>query len=147
MSTAVFEGRFPFAKVMLKDPGMPLEATIEGWSPFIPGNDRESSLPVACLTISLKNVSGKAVKGTLGYNLKNLANEGNDEATRTELLRRDGYDLLLMRRESGAKDGQPGGGLTVPDHHLAETLGAFERCFPTGGFQHFAETFCRQWPL
>ena len=143
MRKAAFKGRFPFAKVTLKDPGMPLEATIEGWSPFIPGNDRESSLPVACLTISLKNVAAKAVKGTLGYNLKNLANEGKDEGTRSELLRRDGYDLLLMRREGGAaKDGNlavatPCRITTWQPRWEPSTM------FPTGGFQHFAETFCR----
>jgi len=140
MRSAAFVGRFPFAKVMLKDRGMPLEATIEGWSPFIPGNDRESSLPVACLTITLTNVSGKTVTGTLGYNLKNLANEGNDDGTRTELLRRDGFDLLLMRRESGAQNGSlavasPCRVTTWQKRWEPSTL------FPTGGFQHFAETF------
>lgn len=143
MRTAVFEGRFPFAKVLLKDPDMPLEVTIEGWSPFIPGNDRESSLPLACLNITLKNVSGKTVQGTLGYNLKNLAAEGKNEGTFSELLRRDGYDLLLMRRDSGAKDGS----LAVATPRRVTT---WQRRWtpsgmgPSGGFQHFAETFCLQ---
>ena len=141
MRTAVFEGRFPFAKVTLSDPGVPLEVTLEGWSPFIPGNDRESSLPVACLNITLKNVSGKAVKGTLGYNLKNLAAEGNDAGTRTELLRRDGYDLLLMRREDSAKEGS----LAVATPHRITTWQrrwAPSGMGPNGGIQTFAETFC-----
>ncbi len=141
MRTAVFEGRFPFAKVTLSDPGVPLEATLEGWSPFIPGNDRESSLPVACLNITLKNVSKKAVKGTLGYNLKNLAAEGNDAGTRTELLRRDGYDLLLMRREDCAKEGS----LAVATPHRITTWQrrwAPSGMLPNGGIQTFAETFC-----
>jgi len=140
MSSAVFVGRFPFAMVMLKDRGMPLEATIEGWSPFIPGNDRESSIPVACLNITLKNISGKTVTGTLGYNLKNLANEGNDDGTRTELLRRDGFDLLLMRRETGATNGSLA---VVSPCRITTWQKRWEpsTLFPTGGFQHFAETF------
>jgi len=141
MRTAVFEGRFPFATVTLSDPGMPLEATIEGWSPFIPGNERESSLPVACLNITLRNVSGKAVKGTLGYNLKNLAAEGKDEGTITELLRRENYDLLSMRREDGAGEGS----LAVA---IPRRITTWQKrwppsgMMPSGGIQTFAETFC-----
>jgi uncharacterized protein (DUF608 family) len=141
MRTAVFEGRFPFAKVTLKDPDMPLEVTIEGWSPFIPGNDRESSLPVACLNLTFKNVSGKAVKGTLGYNLKNLAAEGTNGGVVTELLRRNGYDLLLMRRDSGAKEGSLA--VATPRRITTwEKLWTPSGMSGNGGIQHIAETFC-----
>jgi uncharacterized protein (DUF608 family) len=141
MRAATFEGKFPFAKVALKDPDMPLEATIEGWSPFIPGNDRESSMPVACLNITLKNVSAKTVKGTLGYNLKNLAAEGTNGAAVSELMRRNGYDVLAMRREAGAGQGS----LAVATPHRITTWQ--KQWTPSGmcgngGIQHIAETFC-----
>ena len=38
MAECQFTGQFPFAQAALADPGVPIAATIEGWSPFIPGN-------------------------------------------------------------------------------------------------------------
>ena len=46
-SEASFEARFPFGTVTLRDPSLPIEAKITGWSPFIPGNADHSGLPVA----------------------------------------------------------------------------------------------------
>ncbi|MGC8781049.1 MAG: GH116 family glycosyl-hydrolase, partial [Anaerolineae bacterium] len=46
---AEFEARFPFGIVRLSDPGLPVPVEITGWSPFIPGNADDSSLPVAAL--------------------------------------------------------------------------------------------------
>lgn len=39
----------PFGKVSLKDDEMPVKATITGWSPFIPGDPDNSSLPVGAI--------------------------------------------------------------------------------------------------
>ena len=51
---AVFQARFPFATVDLKDKDMPLAAKITGWSPFIPTDADNSSLPVGVLEYQLQ---------------------------------------------------------------------------------------------
>ena len=75
-STASFEARFPFAQVTLSDPAMPLEVEITGWSPFEPGHDDDSSLPVAGLEYRFTNRSAAAVEAIFSFNAKNfLADE------------------------------------------------------------------------
>ena len=62
---AVFQARFPFATVDLKDKDMPLAAKITGWSPFIPTDADNSSLPVGVLEYQFTNTSGKAIETVL----------------------------------------------------------------------------------
>ena len=54
-----FLARFPFGTVTLSDPNIPLDATITGWSPFIPGDADNASLPVGTLEYSFKNPTGR----------------------------------------------------------------------------------------
>src|SRR5690606_29526159 len=54
-ANASFEARFPFATVHLTDQALPLEVRLTGWSPFIPGNADDSSLPAAALEYTLHN--------------------------------------------------------------------------------------------
>ena len=69
---AVFQARFPFATVDLKDKDMPLAAKITGWSPFIPTDADNSSLPVGVLEYQFTNTSGKAIETVFSYNTKNF---------------------------------------------------------------------------
>ena len=52
---ASFLARFPFGTVILKDDDIPLEIKITGWSPFIPGDSDNASLPVGALEYSFVN--------------------------------------------------------------------------------------------
>ncbi|MHC4498341.1 MAG: GH116 family glycosyl-hydrolase, partial [Planctomycetota bacterium] len=85
-----FEGRFPFARVYLEDKSLPVTAVIEGWSPFIPGNSRESSLPVAILNVTLTNPTSKKVELVLAANVQNRAGKYN------QVIRKPGFCALYM---------------------------------------------------
>ena len=85
-----FEGKFPFAGVYLSDPAVPVAVVIEGWSPFIPGNSRESSLPVAILNVSLTNPTNKTVEVVLAANVQNRAGKHN------QVIREPGFCALYM---------------------------------------------------
>jgi uncharacterized protein (DUF608 family) len=66
---AEFAPRFPFARVTLADPKIPLAMEITGWSPFIPGNAGDSSLPVAALEYRFTNPAApppEPVEGRVG---------------------------------------------------------------------------------
>ncbi len=77
--TAEFRARFPFATVSLADPEMPVAAAVTGWSPFVPGNSDDSSLPMACLEITLRNLSSEqAQEGVYSFHAKNFMAAGND---------------------------------------------------------------------
>ena len=45
LKNADFTARFPFAHINLKDPDIPLDVKVTGWSPFIPTDADNSSLP------------------------------------------------------------------------------------------------------
>jgi len=69
---ATFQARFPFAEVKLEDEDIPLDITITGWSPFIPGDADHSSLPVGALEYRIKNPSGRKVEGVFSYHAYNF---------------------------------------------------------------------------
>ncbi len=52
-----FDAGYPFGRVNLSDPDVPLTASIEGFNPFIPGDDEQSGLPIAIIRIRFKNLS------------------------------------------------------------------------------------------
>ncbi len=66
---ATFAGQYPFGTVSLSDPNLPLRATIEGWSPFIPLDDRNSGIPCAILNYTLENVASEPVEFEFSYHL------------------------------------------------------------------------------
>jgi uncharacterized protein (DUF608 family) len=53
--SCVFKGIFPVAQWAFKDDKIPLEVTVEGWSPLVPQNVGDSSLPAAVLYVHLRN--------------------------------------------------------------------------------------------
>ncbi|MCL5409062.1 MAG: non-lysosomal glucosylceramidase [Candidatus Omnitrophica bacterium] len=67
-----FTGSFPFAKVMLEDDIVPLKVSLEAFNPFIPLNDKDSSIPIAILIYKLKNRTNKKITGTIFGNLPNI---------------------------------------------------------------------------
>jgi uncharacterized protein (DUF608 family) len=69
---AEFLARFPFAEIKLSDKNMPLEAHITGWSPFIPTDEDNSSLPVGALEYRFVNRSDKAIECIFSYNARNF---------------------------------------------------------------------------
>ncbi len=73
--------RFPFATVTLKDPKIPVQVELTGWSPFIPGNSDDSSLPVGALEYRFKNTSARPVDAVFSYNTVNFMAAGRDGNT------------------------------------------------------------------
>ena len=52
---AEFKTHFPFATIQLQDTDIPLQITIKGWSPFIPTDEDNSSLPVGAFEYTFTN--------------------------------------------------------------------------------------------
>lgn len=73
---AEFIARFPFASVRLRDAEIPLEVELTGWSPFVPGNADDSSLPVGALEYRFRNASRETVEAVFSYHAKNFMATG-----------------------------------------------------------------------
>lgn len=67
-----FTGNYPFARVSLEDPDIPLKVTLEAFNPLIPLNDKDSSIPAAILLYRLKNPGPNQIVGTIFGNLRNV---------------------------------------------------------------------------
>ena len=80
---AVFKARFPFATIQLTDKELPLTAAITGWSPFIPTDEDNSSLPVGAMEYKFRNTGSAPLEVIFSYNAKNfLRAEGGKNSIR-----------------------------------------------------------------
>ena len=72
-----FTARFPFANISLHDDDIPLEVKITGWSPFIPTDADNSSLPVGALEYSFRNTGSSEIEAVFSYNSRNFMSQAN----------------------------------------------------------------------
>jgi len=72
LSRAVFSARFPFSTITLQDRDVALDVAIVGWSPFIPGDADNSSLPVGALEYTFQNPSNARVKAVFSFHSTNF---------------------------------------------------------------------------
>jgi uncharacterized protein (DUF608 family) len=77
-STATFKTHFPFGTVTLSDRSLPLLVELTGWSPFIPGDPDDSSLPVAALEYRFTNRTKTNVEAVFSFNSKNFMPVGEN---------------------------------------------------------------------
>jgi len=62
-----FSARFPFAHIELADEAVPFTVQIEGFSPFIPGNPDDSSLPAASVSYTFRNETDEDVEAVFYF--------------------------------------------------------------------------------
>ena len=66
-----FDGRYPIGRVTYRDADCPVEVSLEGFSPFIPLNVDDSSLPATVMSFRVKNTSDADVDVNLCGQLQN----------------------------------------------------------------------------
>src|SRR5690606_9273717 len=70
-----FETKFPFANIALKDEDLPLEVSLQGWSPFIPNDEDNSGLPVGALEYHFKNTGNTTLEAVFSCNSWTFVND------------------------------------------------------------------------
>jgi uncharacterized protein (DUF608 family) len=95
---AKFTTRFPFAEIELHDDNMPVDIKLTGWSPFIPTDEDNSSLPVAALEYSIRNTGNSDLELMFSYNSRNFM--GRDNGLSKIKATANGFILA----EEGVKD-------------------------------------------
>jgi len=73
---SAFSASYPFANIELKDKKMPLRAEVTAWNPFIPHNNKDSSIPCAIFQWTISNPTKKKVDGTIFMNMTNIVGGG-----------------------------------------------------------------------
>ena len=69
---ASFNVKFPFAYLDISDADLPLKVQVTGWSPFIPTDDDNSSLPVGAMEYKFTNISKASAEAIFSFNSKNF---------------------------------------------------------------------------
>jgi uncharacterized protein (DUF608 family) len=74
---AVFKARFPFAIIDLTDNDLPLQVQLTGWSPFVPTEENNSSLPVGAIEYKFTNIGAATADAVFSFNAKNFLKVDN----------------------------------------------------------------------
>lgn len=69
--------RFPFAEIALRDPAVPMDVTVTGWSPFTPPDADPSSAPVGAMEYRFQNTSQEPLQAVFSWNTRNFLGNGS----------------------------------------------------------------------
>lgn len=69
--STTFEGAYPFGRLTYEDPTLPVEVSLEAFTPFVPLDEEASALPLASFTFTLVNPTAERVHGWLLGTLQN----------------------------------------------------------------------------
>lgn len=140
-----FAAQYPFGTVSLSDPNLPLRVAIEGWSPFIPLDDRNSGIPAAILNYALENVSSEPVDFEFSYHLAHptVGSTGGEAGTRNAAI--PGRGVFFSNTEASDHATFGSAALVVAGHEPAikatwfrggwfDSLSALWREVSTGAF-------------
>ncbi|MBV9471277.1 MAG: hypothetical protein JOZ57_18710, partial [Abitibacteriaceae bacterium] len=110
-----FQGEYPFGIASLTDAKLPLKATVTGWNPFIPLDDKNSSIPCAILEYTLENTSRKAVEFEFSYHLSHLAIGSQGwKGTRNSVM--PGAGVFFSNTETATHESYASASLSVVEH-------------------------------
>ena len=73
-----FAGEFPLAEVRFLDETFPGQVSLEAFNPFIPSNDRDSSIPAAFFTAVITNTGDTAMDYTFELSVNNPSKRPHD---------------------------------------------------------------------
>lgn len=101
----VFAGSFPYGRVELRDPAVPLAVSVRGWSPFVPLDDRASGMPCALLDYTLCNGGAAAVPYEFSFHLSHLAPGGARDTGRNAVVPGRGIRFFNTEAAEAAERG------------------------------------------
>ena len=114
-----FRAKFPFGIVELHDPLVPVDVTITGWSPFIPLNADDSSLPAAGLEFTFANRTDREIELVYSFHAAHfMAAEGSDN--HRVIRSAVGTGFILDQPPLEHKPWEQGAFSAVVDHPHAE---------------------------
>jgi non-lysosomal glucosylceramidase len=122
--SARFLGSYPFARLELRDPHVPLDVSLEGFNPFIPGNSLDSGLPVAIFYWHLENRSRRRVEASLVASLSNIAGVDDFGGNVNRFVGEDRLRGIAMTTERIASNDPKFGSLALATTHTNVTYAA-----------------------
>ena len=103
-----FTGEYPMAFVEYRDPGVPVTVALESFSPFVPLNVEDSSLPATVMRFTVKNTGTEKIEAELGGWMENAVclYSGSERGVvrRNRIVRRGRFLALETSAEPAPED-------------------------------------------
>lgn len=106
LDKAVMKGEYPFASYCFEDSQIPVEVSLEAFTPFIPLNPKDSGIPCAIFKYNARNVTTSTVDVTIACSLLNVVGYDGEEinfehftGNRNEFRQDKGTSGLFMYSE------------------------------------------------
>ncbi len=96
-----FATAYPFARVMLADPGVPLDVELRAFNPLIPPDADASGIPIAVFTVVLRNRGSRRVAASAAINVPNYI--GIDGSVLQSDWKQDGWPTGARRNRNTAR--------------------------------------------
>jgi len=109
-SDVSFRGEYPIGIVNYADANVPLTVKLETFSPFIPLNTDDSSLPATILQFTVRNTSAAPVETTLTGELENgvcLHHRNRSGVLNNHFVKGNGATMLVCSADAGRNSSQP----------------------------------------
>ena len=97
-----FIGEFPIARLEFADPAFPGRVSLTAFNPFIPLDDKNSSLPAAFFEVAMENTAAFPIDYTAAFSVRNPFSR----QTHNRFVRRDGWSGLAFWQEAGSSVGE-----------------------------------------
>jgi non-lysosomal glucosylceramidase len=139
LESAIFTGEYPLAKIAFHDRGLPVQVSLEAFTPIIPLDADASGLPVAILRYVVTNPASHLAEVSIAFSLDNPVGVGVRGEQR-------GSDVAKKRTSEYRESGSVAGLLmTNPGvAHDAPLAGSFALCVAASGDGRV--TYLRGWP-
>ncbi len=98
-----FIGEYPVGYVEYKDSSLPVAVSLEAFSPFIPHNVKDSSLPATVMRFTIKNTGNEKIEGAIGGWLENgvclYSGKDRDGLRRNQIVQKETFVMLECSAE------------------------------------------------
>ncbi len=105
---ADFTARFPFAAINLIDKDIPMEVKLTGWSPFIPTDPDQSSLPFGAIEYTFKNTGSTPIESVFSFHSVNFMKQGAGENSIEPI-----FNGFILKQKASENEAQTQGDFAI----------------------------------
>jgi non-lysosomal glucosylceramidase len=119
-----FESTYPFGRIRLSDPDIPVDVWLEAFNPLIPGEADLSGIPIAVIRFVLLNKGNQFVSASICGTLQNFIGEdgssGAPKLNRNSIKRESGLQGIFLSSDGVSAEAEQWGTLALSTTSNAE---------------------------